>query len=333
MTHASGPMIISRTPFRLSFAGGGSDMRHYYHKDYGQVLSTTINAYMYITVNRRFDDSLRVSYSTTEIVEEAGQLRHPIVRAALKRLGIERGLEIISMADIPAGTGLGSSSAFTVGLLNALYAFKGVYASAGRLAREACEIEIEDLGEPIGKQDQYAAAYGGLNLIRFNADETVTVNPVICTPQTKQTLNAHLLMFYTGRTRKASTILKEHQTRAEDNTERLTHMRDLCERAARCLTAGGDLSDIGHILDEGWRLKRGVAERISDDDIDTLYARAREAGALGGKIAGAGGGGFLFLYAEPQHHAAIRAALALREVPVRLEPHGSKIIYVGGDCA
>jgi D-glycero-alpha-D-manno-heptose-7-phosphate kinase len=325
-------MIISRTPFRLSLAGGGTDLDSYYKTGYGQVLSTTIDQYMYITVNRRFDDSLRVSYSVTEQVDHADQVRHPIVRAALKRLGIDHGLEIISMADIPAGTGLGSSSSFTVGLLNALYAYTGVSVSAERLAREACEIEIHDLGEPIGKQDQYAAAYGGLNVIRFNADESVFVNPVICTPETKQRLNDCLMMFYTGRTRSASDILKQHRTRAAVNIPRLSAMRDLSDRAAEALTDGRDLARIGAILNEGWELKRGVAEKISDDEIDRLYATARDAGALGGKIAGAGGGGFLFLYVEPENQQAVRVALSLREVAFNLEPQGSKIIYVGGDC-
>ncbi len=324
-------MIISRTPFRLSFAGGGTDLQSYYRSGYGQVLSTTIDKYMYITVNRSFDDSIRISYNKTEIVAHASEVRHPIVRAALERLGLEHGLEIISMADIPSGTGLGSSSSFTVGLLNALYAYQGVFVSPERLAAEACEIEIDILKEPIGKQDQYIAAYGGINVIRFNADETVFVNPVICTRDTKDALNEHLAMFYTGDTRRASDILKQHAERAKDNQQRLTAMRDLSGEVAQVLTEGTHLSRVGDIMHAGWELKRGVADGVSNNAIDQVYRAARSAGALGGKIAGAGGGGFLFLFVEKQNRRRVAEAAGLREIPFRLEPQGSKILYVGTD--
>jgi len=324
-------MIISRTPFRLSLAGGGTDLQSYYKTGFGQVTSTAIDKYMYITVNKRFDSTLRVSYAKTEIVDHADEIKHPIVRVALKRLGLEQGLEIISIADIPSGTGLGSSSSFTVGLLHALYAYKGEFVSAERLAAEACEIEIDELGEPIGKQDQTIAAYGGFQSIRFNADESVFVNPIICTRDVKDALDQNILMFYTGRTRSASNILKQHNERADVNVERLTNMRELSDKINRVLTDGKDLDRVGSIMNEGWLLKRGVAEKISDSELDRLYTIAKENGALGGKIAGAGGGGFLFLYVEPHNQDRVRKALGLKETKFRFEPQGSKIIYVGGD--
>jgi len=324
-------MIISRTPFRLSLAGGGSDLRSYYQTGYGQVVSTAVNKYMYITVNKRFDKTLRVSYNKTEIVDHTEELRHPIVKSALKKLGIEHGVEIVSMADIPAGTGLGSSSSFTVGLLNALYAYKGVFVSAERLAREACEIEIEDLGEPIGKQDQYIAAYGGFQKIRFNADETVFVNPIICTNGVKRELDKYIMAFYTGQTRSASKILKQHHEPSQDREERMTKIRDFSDDVSRILTEGNNLNRVGQLLDEGWQLKRGVASGTTTGVIDELYGKAKDAGALGGKIAGAGGGGFMFMFVEPHNQDSVREALGLKEMKFQFEPQGSKIIYVGTD--
>ncbi|RJO70194.1 MAG: GHMP kinase [Myxococcales bacterium] len=321
-------MIISRTPFRFSFAGGGTDLNSYYRLGYGQVTSTAIDKYMYITVNRRFDSTLRVSYSKTEIVERADQVAHPIVRAALAKLGIESGVEIVSVADIPAGTGLGSSSSFTVGLLHAFHAYKGEFVSAERLAAEACEIEIDELREPIGKQDQYIAAFGGLRSIRFNADETVDVEAVICARDTKLTLNRWLMAFYTGATRRAADILQTHRARTEVNRPRLDRMRALADESARAL-AVGDLFRLGDVLHEGWMLKRGVTDDTTTDAIDRAYEAARAAGALGGKIAGAGGGGFLFLLVEPDKQPAVKKALALREVSFGLESQGSTIVYVG----
>lgn len=324
-------MIISRTPFRLSLAGGGSDLRSYYKTGYGQVVSTAIDKYMYITVNKRFDKTLRVSYNKTEIVDHASELKHPIVKAALQKLNIEHGVEIVSMADIPAGTGLGSSSSFTVGLLNALYAFKGVFVSAEKLAQEACEIEIEDLGEPIGKQDQYIAAYGGFQKIRFNSDETVFVNPIICTREVKQEIDNYILAFYTGQTRSASKILKQHHEPSEDRVMRLDKIRDFSDDVSRVLTEGVKLNRIGELLNEGWQLKRGVASGTTSGIIDELYDKAINAGALGGKIAGAGGGGFMFMFVEPHNQEKVREALGLKEMKFHFEPQGSKIIYVGTD--
>ena len=326
-------MIISRTPFRVSFVGGGSDLRSFYCKTYGAVTSTAIDKYMFITVGRLsgyFGYNIRVSYSKTELVETVEEIQHPIVREALRLLGLNGGLEIHSMADIPSQTGLGSSSSFTVGLLNALHALKGEYVSAERLAREACEIEINILKEPIGKQDQYIAAYGGLKHIRFNPDETVYVDPVICSPETRGALFSNLVMYFTGWTRPAAEILKRQKKATERKIDTLTKMRDLATDVVRVLTSGKDLAEFGLLMHEGWMLKRQLVGGITNEKIDAYYERARRAGALGGKLLGAGGGGFLLFYVDKKNHGAVRKALYdLMEVEVDYEPQGSKIIYVG----
>ncbi len=323
-------MIISRTPFRASFAGGGTDLGDFYRQEAGAVTCSTVSRYMFITVNKRFDETIRVSYSKTEIVEDFQAVQHPIVREALRLTGLTEGLEITSIADLPAGTGMGSSSAFAVGLLNALHAYGGQYAPAERLAEEACRIEIDILGEPIGKQDQYAAAYGGLNQIRFNPDETVFVDPVITSREVQKELDANLLLFYTGRTRAASSILGRQQEETDRKRDVLRRMRQIAEAMARVLQDGRRLNDFGDLLHEAWQLKRGLADGISNPDIDRRYESARAAGALGGKVLGAGGGGFLLLFVERQNQDRVRECLeGLRELPFRLEPQGSKIIYVG----
>lgn len=323
-------MIISRTPLRVSFAGGGSDLSAYYLNEPGAVTSTAIDKYVYITVNAKFDDRLRVSYSKTEIVDSPDDLAHEIVREALKLVGISGGVEITSIADIPSrGTGLGSSSSFTVGLLNALYAFTGKNVSAGRLAREACEIEIEKVGEPIGKQDQYIAAYGGLQHIQFNPDESVFVDPVICPYGVKESLQEDLMLFYTGLTRKSSSILTEQRENTGKRMGVLAEMVDLSKKIKASLSCG-DLTEFGELLDRGWVLKKKLASGISSEKIDKLYESAKRAGALGGKILGAGGGGFLLLYCEKRKQAAVKKRLSdLRYTPLSFEPQGSKIIYVG----
>jgi D-glycero-alpha-D-manno-heptose-7-phosphate kinase len=325
-------MIISRTPLRVSFAGGGTDIPDYYRTGYGAVTSSTIRKYMYVTVNRRFDKDLRVSYSKTEIVDHVDKLEHGIVREALKKVGLTEGVEVTTIADIPSkGTGLGSSSALAVGLLNALYAFKGYRASPKKLAEEACEIEIERLGEPIGKQDQYISAYGGLQHIKFNADETVILDPVICPPKTKRDIENHLLLFYTGRTRQSGDILTKQKGNTKNNKDTLDKMRDQAEDLFRSLTSL-QVDRLGEILRDGWNLKKSLAKGISDEHIDELYEKALAAGAVGGKITGAGGGGFILLFVPPDKQWSVRNALAeLREIEFKLEPQGSKIIYVGDE--
>lgn len=291
-------MIITRTPFRISFVGGGTDLPDFYRVEPGAVVSTAINKYMYIVLNKRFDDTIRVSYSKTEIVKAAEEIQHPIVREALKLVGITKGVEIVSIADIPAGTGLGSSSSFTVGLLSALYAYKGILKSAEELARDACEIEIDMVGEPIGKQDQYIAAYGGFRYTQFNTDETVFTEPIICSKVNRQKLSQNLLLFYTGDTREARNILKEQTANAKqaDKLACLRKMRDLAFELNQQFNNNCSPDVLGEFLHKGWMLKKQLASGISDDRIDKYYEKAIRAGALGGKILGAGGGGFLLLY-------------------------------------
>jgi D-glycero-alpha-D-manno-heptose-7-phosphate kinase len=325
-------MIISRTPLRISFTGGGSDLAAYYRHEPGAVVSVAIDKYIYITVNTKFDHQIRASYSITEIVDTVDQLKHQLIREALRLVRRENSIEITSISDIPSqGTGLGSSSTYTVGLLNALYAHGGRFVGAERLAHEACHIEIDRCGAPIGKQDQYIAAYGGLQFIQFNPDETVFVDPIICAPETKQRLQQRLLMLYTGITRSADGVLREQRNNTSRDEAKRNNLRQMVQLAhdLRVALCANDLDAFGAILHVGWQLKRELASGISNPRIDDWYARARCAGAEGGKILGAGGGGFLLLYAHEEQHDAIHAALPeLRRVPISFEPQGSKIIYV-----
>jgi D-glycero-alpha-D-manno-heptose-7-phosphate kinase len=325
-------MIITRTPFRVSFAGGGSDLPSYYRKHDAAVVSTTINKYMYVTVNKRFDDSIRVAYSSTEIVDDVNDLKHEIVRAALCKTGIDRGVEITTVADIPAGTGLGSSSTLTVGLLHALHAYADRFSGAERLAREACEIEIETLGQPIGKQDQYAASYGGLNYVRFNRDDSVVVEPIICEPSTRRRLSESLLLFYTHMQRQSSSILNEQVTKTREGTadRELGLLVRLAEEMHEAL-CNNRPEAVGKLLHRSWMIKRQIASGITDPRIDKWYRAALEAGAQGGKILGAGGGGFLLLYCEPEEQGQLirkMEALGLRRIPFAFDGQGSRIIYV-----
>ncbi len=329
---AADPMIISRTPLRMSFAGGGSDLPVFYRKHGGAVLSTAINKFVYVTVNAKFDQRIRVSYSRTEEARSVERIRHPLVREAMKLLGIDGGIEITSIADIPAkGSGLGSSSSFTVGLLHALHGYCSRYASADQLARESCEIEIERCGEPIGKQDQYAAAFGGFNFIEFFPDDSVSVEPVICRRETLERLQTNLIVFYTGMTRSAGTVLKTQQEAVRTEKKKqvvLRQMVALAHQLKRELQKN-NLEAFGEVIHENWELKRSLARGVSNDTIDDWYARARTAGAVGGKVLGAGSGGFLMFYAPRERHEAIARALAkLRQVEFRFENQGSRIIFV-----
>jgi D-glycero-alpha-D-manno-heptose-7-phosphate kinase len=324
-------MIISRTPLRISFAGGGSDLPAFCDSEVGAVVSTTITRYIYITVNPKFDRRIRASYAETEIVESVDDLKHELIREALRTTGIDGAIEITSISDIPSrGTGLGSSSAYTVGLLNALHAFSAKLAGADRLAREACEIEIERCGRPIGRQDQYIAAYGGLKYIRFEPGGNVVVEPIICSPATRRSLQDHLLLLYTGQTRLAETILAA-QSRNLSSPQTRSGLRRMVEiaHAMREALNADCLDDFGELLHENWLEKRRLADGISSGELDARYEAARRAGALGGKILGAGGGGFLLLYAPPHRHDAIAAALPeLRRTGFRFEPQGSRLIFI-----
>ncbi len=326
-------MIISRTPLRISFVGGGSDIQSYYRHNTGAVVSTAINKYIYITVNKKFDNRIRVSYSKkTENVDRANQVEHPLIRECLKKVGIDRGIEVTSMSDIPSeGTGLGSSSSYTVGLLNAMYAYIGKYVSAEQLAREACEIEIDILKSPIGKQDHYIAAYGGLQFIQFLPDESIVINPIICSPTIKKKLERQLLLLYTGLTRSSNKILAKQNNNMKKNVQKkdiMDKMVNLAHKMQRMLN-NNSLKDFGELLDENWLLKREMATGVTSPVIDRWYSLAKKNGAEGGKILGAGGGGFLLLYAKKKYHDRILNSLKdLQSHDFKFEPQGSKIIFV-----
>jgi len=325
-------MIITRTPLRISFVGGGSDLPAFYEQTPGAVVSTAIDKYIYITVNPKFDHKIRASYSITQIVDTVEELQHELIRESLQLLGIQKGIEIPSISDIPSqGTGLGSSSTYTVGLLNALYAYVGTAAGEERLAKEACCIEIERCGHRIGKQDQYIAAYGGLKYIRFNPDGSVFTDPIIMSPQAKKRMQDNLLLMYTGVTRKANDILTQQSKNILSDTEKrasLQKMVDLAHQLKEALN-NNEIDALGELLHANWMEKRQQANGISNGYIDTWYQRARAAGAIGGKLLGAGGGGFLLFYAHQERHPDIIHALpGLRRVPLRFSPQGSKIIFV-----
>jgi D-glycero-alpha-D-manno-heptose-7-phosphate kinase len=324
-------MIITRTPTRISFVGGGSDMPSYYRRHGGAVLSTAIKRFIYIAVNQKFDNRIRLNYSRTEEVDRPDEIKHPLVRHVLDMEKVECGIEISSVADIPShGSGLGSSSAFTVGLLNVIQGFNGRFVGKEVLAKQACEIEIGRLKEPIGKQDQYAAAFGGFNFIRFNPDDSVDVEPLTHLWTVIEKIESSLLVFYTGVTRPAGEILVEQKANLEGNKD----TRDILDRMVRFAEilrndiVAGNVSSFGEILHESWMLKRQLASGVSSDLIDNLYERGRAAGAIGGKILGAGGGGFLLLTAPPERHEAISRALAdYRKVPMWFERLGSTIAF------
>ncbi|MBI3319358.1 MAG: GHMP kinase [Candidatus Omnitrophica bacterium] len=324
-------MIISRTPVRISFVGGGTDLPAFYQQEGGAVITTAINKYIYVTVNKRFDETIRVSYSITEIVDDVDQLRHGLIREAMKLTGVTQGVELTTIADVPGtGTGLGSSSALTVGVLNALYAYRGIAASPARLAQEACRIELDLLHAPIGKQDQYIAAYGGINHLAFRPDGDVWVDPVIMPGDRREALQQRLMLFFTGVTRHASSIMAEQQQGIQANRGTLSDMKHLVSELRECLSGDGPLDRVGELLHEGWMLKQRLATAISSNGVGRMYARARDAGCVGGKITGAGGGGFLLLYCPKDRQHRVREVVAdLREMEFRLEPQGTKIIYVG----
>ena len=326
-------MIISKTPLRMSFFGGGTDFKDYYENckfGYGSTISTTIDMYVYITVNKRFDDKLHIIYTENELVNSVDEIKHNIIRNALKIVGIETGVEIIYMADIPiagVGIGLASSSALSVGVLNALHAFKGEYVSAEQLAKEACYLEIEMMQQPIGIQDQYAVAYGGFNRYRFNRNSKVGVEPVICDINTLCRLQNNLMLFFTGITRNSGTVLGEQKTNINQKINELDTLVQSVDSAYKNL-ADGRLDAWGYALDFVWQTKKKLANKISNTEIDEMYKKAIKAGALGGKILGAGGGGFLLVYAPTETQKAIEDALeGYRRVKFSFEPQGSRIIF------
>jgi len=303
----------------------------FYRQHGGAVLSTAIDKYIYINLNKKFDNGIRLAYSVTEEVSSVNEIRHALVRESMKYLGIDGGLEITTIADIPSkGTGLGSSSSLTVGLLHILNAYLGRHVSSEQLGADSCRIEIDICGEPIGKQDQYAAAFGGFNLIEFRPDDSVIVSPVICRPETIKELERNILVMYTGITRSASLLLRQQSIEIDSDHKKRDAMLRMFKLAyaLRAELHNNNTSAVGEILHENWMLKKEMTAGISNETIDGWYAAARKAGATGGKILGAGAGGFLMLYAPHESHAAIKAALPLlRPVAMGFEPLGSRIIF------
>jgi len=324
-------MIISRTPLRMSFVGGGSDLPAFYRKHGGAVVSTAVDKYIYVNINKKFDKGVRLAYSKTEEVDRIEDIEHSLFKASFNLMKITGGVEITTIADIPSkGTGLGSSSSFTVGLINALSAYLGRHASAEDLAAKSCQIEIDICGAPIGKQDQYAAAYGGFNTIEFHTDDRVSVTPIIMPRNLLQALEQKIIVFYTGMLRSASQILLEQSDKVASDVAKQDALRRMVDLAyqMRDMLQAGNICSFGEILDENWQLKKSLASGVSTPDIDAWYALGKAAGADGGKILGAGSGGFLMFCAPPERHPAIEAALHfLRRVPFRFEPQGSKIVF------
>lgn len=324
-------LVITRTPLRVSFAGGGTDLSDFYEREHGAVLSTAIDKYIYVTVKRHgsvFNEAIRLNYSKSEQVSRIDEIENDIARECLRFLEIEPPIYVSTVADLPASTGLGGSSSFAVGLLNALHAFRGERVSAGQLAEEACHIEIDVLKQPIGKQDQYAAAFGGLNFFCFKADGAVTVEPQRVANGGLEDLFANILMFWTGHQRDTGSVLAEQKANTALKIDSLLKMRNHAYDL-QAISSNGHFHPerFGSVLDESWQLKRGLASTISTRQIDRWYETAIKAGATGGKLCGAGGGGFLLFIVRPEDQQSVRQALgSLTEVPVSHEVHGSHLV-------
>jgi D-glycero-alpha-D-manno-heptose-7-phosphate kinase len=325
-------VIVSRAPVRFSLGGGGSDLPSYYQRFGGFVVSAAIDQYVYVTANRRFYDSIRLAYSETEITPDVDSIRHPIFREALRMAGIERGIELTSVADLPANSGLGSSSSFTVALLNALYTYKRNFVSSQRLAEDACRIEMERLGEPVGKQDQYIAAFGNVTALTIDTDGTVHVEPVPVRDEVLDELQSNLLIMYTGIERPAKVVLQEQGervARSDGQTLEGMHRIKSLGRDVYDLLVRGDTDRFGELLDEHWQNKRKLTSKMTDERLDEYYDVARKAGAIGGKLIGAGGGGFFMLYVRPADKRAVLDALTRRGLrPLRFgfDLDGAKIV-------
>jgi len=320
-------MIITQTPLRIGLLGGGTDLPDYYREHGGRVLNCAIDKYIYVIVKERFDDDIYVNYSKKEIVSRVDDLEHELVREAMRMTGVTRGVEITTLADIPsAGSGLGSSSAVTVGLLHALFAYQGRQVTAEDLAHRACAIEIERCGKPIGKQDQYIAAYGGIRDLHFGPGEDVVAHELELTPAGRRALQQQIMLFYTGVTRSANNILAEQTANIAATQEQLHLLRDLASFTADRLR-GGDVDAVGAAVREGWEAKRKLASGISNERIDRAVAQALDAGASGVKLTGAGGGGFLLVICPMERQPAVRRCLAhMRELPVKLDRLGSRVV-------
>jgi D-glycero-alpha-D-manno-heptose-7-phosphate kinase len=323
-------MIISRTPFRMSYVGGGTDISAFYIDEPGAVVSTSINKYMYITLHKKFDSNIRVAYSKVEEVDHIKDIIHPLVREALLMLSIDGGVEITSTADIPAkGTGLGSSSSYTVGLLNALYEYKGFKVNKLQLANDACNIEINLCKEPIGKQDQFAASFGGLKMYEFYPDDSVKVHDIKTSKNFKKLMDDSTISFYLGSTRSASNILAK-QTKISRQKQKKLVLRRMAEIAREFKNSieESKMDNLIELMNENWSLKKSMTSEISNNFIDEAYEEGMNAGAKAGKLLGAGGGGFITFFAPPENHKAIRKSLfRLKEVELKMEEGGAGIIF------
>jgi D-glycero-alpha-D-manno-heptose-7-phosphate kinase len=321
-------VIITQTPLRVSLAGGGTDLREFYEIEDGRTISLAIDKYIFVIVSERFDEKIYVNYMKKEIVDSVDEIQHELVREAMRQTGLRNGVEITMLADIPSeGSGLGSSSSLTVGLLNAFHLFQGRQVPAEQLAREACTIEIDICGKPIGKQDQYIAAYGGVHEFVYRSDESVEAQRVCLSGPDLRRLGSELMLFYTSATRQSSDILTEQRKRTAANFDQLKQIKNCVPQVRRAIDSRRfDL--IGDILDHSWTVKKKLADNISNRAIDDLYEQALSAGATGGKIAGAGGGGFLLLYVPRHRQDAVRNALdGHRDFPWLIEQDGSKAIF------
>jgi D-glycero-alpha-D-manno-heptose-7-phosphate kinase len=321
-------LIIVQTPLRISFFGGGTDFSSFFMEEGGCVLSSAIDKYIFVTIKERFDHKLRIGYTQTEMVDEVDQIHHELIRESLRLTGITRGVEITTMGDIPSeGSGLGSSSTVVVGALHAMYTYHGEIVTAERLAQEACTIEIERLKKPIGIQDQYIAAYGGLRFFEFLTNGEVKSERLLISTEAQRALNNNFLLFFTGVSRSSSSILGEQSNNIKN---RLRELREIKQMAveARCEIERGNIDALGLLIHQSWELKKRLAGTISSGPIDKIYEAARGAGAMGGKITGAGGGGFLLLYVPYELQNNVRTALrGLQELPFRLESDGTKVIF------
>ena len=322
-------MIISQTPLRISFAGGGTDLNEFWKHEEGQVLSSAVDIYIHVIIKKRFDDLIVLNYTKRETVDHVSDIKHDLIREALKITGIKNGVEITTPADIPSeGSGLGSSSSVAVGLLHALHTYQSKLVSAEQLAQEACKIEIDILGHPIGKQDQYIAAYGGLKHIKFKPDNSVIVDDLKISKDAKRVFGSNLLLFYTNMTRKASSILSDQKKHTQDHLSILKQMKNQVSDLRAILEGSLPFHSVGRLLHLGWQLKQQLSDKISNPEINNMYNIAMENGGLGGKITGAGGGGFLLVYVPREKQDQVRAALKeYRELPFSLERDGSKIIF------
>ena len=328
-------MIMCRTPFRISFFGGGTDYPSWYRENGGSVLATSINKYCFISCRYLppfFEHTTRVVYSTIENVSHYQEIKHPAVRETMRFLDFDRGVEIHHDGDLPARSGMGSSSSFTVGLLHGLYALKGLMPCKKQLALESIHIEQDMIKETVGSQDQVSAAYGGLNYIKFLQSGEIVVTPVTISSDRINELNSHLMLFYTGIMRTASNVAKSYVDDIKSKSELLTSMQDIVQKGISILTGNGCICRFGELLDETWKLKRNLSDQVSNDVVDTLYKKAKNNGAIGGKITGAGGGGFLLLFVPPSaQRRVVRALSELIHVPFKFENAGSQIIFFEPD--